>query len=92
MDRATLALLSKEALIALLLAPEARLAELERRLGLNGSNSGKPPSSDGLEKLPRVRSLRVRTERKSGVQEGHPGKTLELSATPDVVVSHYPSA
>jgi Family of unknown function (DUF6444) len=28
----------------------ARVAELERRLGLNSSNSGKPPSSDGLSK------------------------------------------
>jgi transposase len=28
----------------------ARIAELERRLGLNSSNSGKPPSSDGLKK------------------------------------------
>lgn len=26
----------------------ARVAELERRLGLNSANSGKPPSSDGL--------------------------------------------
>ncbi len=36
----------------------ARIAELERRLGLNSSNSGKPPSSDGLKKPVRVRSLR----------------------------------
>ena len=35
-----------------------RPGELERRLGLNSSNSGKPPSSDGLNKLPRVSSLR----------------------------------
>jgi transposase len=91
-DRAALALLSKEELIELLLAQEARLAELERRLGLNSSNSGKPPSSDGLKKPPRVRSLRVRTERKSGGQKGHPGKTLERSAAPDVVVDHYPPA
>jgi hypothetical protein len=42
--------LSKDELIALLLAQEARIAELERRLGLNSSNSGKPPSSDGLKK------------------------------------------
>ncbi len=28
-------------------ALRGRLAELERRLGLNSSNSGKPPSSDG---------------------------------------------
>jgi transposase len=33
-----------------------RLADLERRLGLNSSNSGKPPSSDGLKKPPRVSS------------------------------------
>jgi transposase len=26
----------------------ARVAELERRLGLNSSNSSKPPSTDGL--------------------------------------------
>ena len=39
----------------------ARLAELERRLGLNSRNSGKPPSSDGLKKPPRVRSLREPT-------------------------------
>jgi hypothetical protein len=37
----------RDALIALLLSQEARLAELERRLGLNSSNSGRPPSSDG---------------------------------------------
>jgi transposase len=29
-------------------APKAHLAELERRLALNSSNSSKPPSSDGL--------------------------------------------
>lgn len=36
----------------------ARVAELERRLGLNSSNSGKPPSSDGLRRPPRTGSLR----------------------------------
>ena len=41
----------------------ARLAELERRLGLNSRNSGKPPSSDGLKKPPRVGSLREPTGR-----------------------------
>src|SRR3954452_19658072 len=43
--------------IAVLLA---RVAELERGLGLTSSNSGKPPSSDGLHKPrrePRTRSL-----------------------------------
>jgi transposase len=34
----------------------ARIAELERRLGLDSSNSGKPPSSDGLKKSNRSHS------------------------------------
>ena len=64
MDRTALNQLSKDALIALLLAQEARIAELERRIGLNSSNSGKPPSSDGLKKPPRVSSLRERSGKK----------------------------
>jgi transposase len=36
---------AQQAQIVVLLA---RVGELERRLGLNSSNSGKPPSSDGL--------------------------------------------
>jgi hypothetical protein len=35
----------------------ARLVELERRLGLNGSNN-RPPSSDGLKKPAPISSLR----------------------------------
>ena len=91
MDRTALNQLSKDALIALLLAQEARIAELERRLGLNSSNSGKPPSSDGLKKPPRVSSLRERSGKKTGGQLGHPGETLRRSETPDAVVDHYPA-
>jgi transposase len=36
-----------------------RIAELERRLGLNSSNSSRPPSSDGLAR--RTQSLREKT-------------------------------
>ena len=68
----------------------ARVAELERRLGLNSSNSG-TPSSDGLKKPVRVRSLRERSDKKSGGQKGHPGETLRRSETPDAVIDHYPS-
>lgn len=99
MDRAALSQLSKDELIALLLgqqarllAQEARIAELERRLGLNSSNSGKPPSSDGLKKPPRVSSLREPSGKKSGGQKGHPGETLRRTETPDTTIDHYPQA
>src|SRR5271166_5943681 len=70
----------------------ARLAELERRLGLNSSNSGKPPSSDGLKKPVRVSSLRQPSDKKSGGQKGHPGETLRRTEAPDAVIEHYPPA
>src|SRR3954470_15375863 len=70
-----------------------RVAELERRLGLNSSNSGKPPSSDGLGKPPReprTRSLREASGKPSGGQKGHKGETLRQVAEPDTTVDHYP--
>ena len=67
-----------------------RIAELERRLGLNSSNSGKPPSSDGLKKRRCTASLRERSGRKPGGQKNHPGSTLARSATADAVIDHYP--
>ena len=72
---------------------QARVAELERRLGLNSSNSGKPPSSDGLGKPPReprTRSLREASGKPSGGQKGHKGETLRQVAKPDTTVDHYP--
>jgi transposase len=69
-----------------------RLAELERRLGLNSSNSGKPSSSDGLKKPPRVSSLRESSGKRTGGQKGHPGETLCQVETPDATIDHYPEA
>jgi transposase len=103
MDRAALNELTKGSLIELLLAQEARhaaeravlrerIAELERRLGLNSGNSGKPPSSDGLKKPPRVGSLRQPSGKPSGGQPGHLGKTLRRTETPDTTIDHYPQA
>ena len=89
---------SREELIALVATQaaeiaslRARIAELERRLGLDSTNSSKPPSSDGLKKPPRVKSLREPSRRPSGGQKGHPGKTLRQVELPDAVVDHYPA-
>jgi transposase len=89
-DHPALSQLSKDDLIALLLAQGERIAELERRLGLNSGNSGKPPSSDGLKKPVRVSSLREKSGKKTGGQPGHPGKTLRQTETPDAIIDHFP--
>jgi hypothetical protein len=90
---------SREELIAVIAAQaaeiaalKAHIAELERRLGLNSSNSGKPPSSDGLKKPPRVTSLREHSGKKPGGQKGHDGETLRQVAEPDIIMDHFPQA
>lgn len=65
-----------------------RIVELERRLGLNSNNSGKPPSSDGLKKPVRIQSLREKSGKKCGGQLGHQGSTLEQVGNPDSI-EHY---
>ena len=79
-----------EVLVAENTALRTRVAELERRLDLNSTNSSKPPSSDGLEKPPRVRSLREPSGMKSGGQKGHKGETLKQIVDPQHVVDHHP--
>jgi transposase len=68
---------------------EARVAELERRLGRNSGNSSVPPSKDPLDAP--SRSMRRKTGRRPGKQPGSPGSTLRLVDNPDEVVEHLPS-
>lgn len=66
----------------------AKIAELEKRLNKNSSNSSKPPSGDGLSKPPRTTTLRQKGENKSGGQPGHKGETLKQTQTPDKIERH----
>lgn len=68
----------------------AEVAELRRQLGQNSQNSSRPPSSDSPSVKPAPKSLRGRSGRRPGGQDGHPGSTLARVADPDEVVRHEP--
>src|SRR6059036_3192311 len=67
----------------------ARIKELEDHLAKDSRTSSKPPSSDGLARLPR-RSRRSSGKHPGG-QAGHPGSTLAMVEQPDEVVRHRPT-
>ena len=68
------------------------MAELERRLGKDSSNSSMPPSSDGLRKPSRVerRADERAEDRRPGKQPGAPGAHLAQVEEPDEVAWHVP--
>jgi transposase len=66
----------------------SRIEELERQLALNSGNSSKPPSSDGLRKKSKNRSLREFSRHKLGGQIGHKGDTLKQTDNPDITLTY----
>src|SRR4030095_2860934 len=70
---------------------EARIEDLQARLGMSSKNSSKPPSSDGLAK-PAPRSLREKSGRGPGRPKGQAGFTLEPVADPTHRRRHEPHA
>ena len=67
----------------------ARVKELEGQQATNSHNSSKPPSSDGLARVPR--SLRGTSGKKPGGQPDHRGTHLRLVDTPDQVMVQRPT-
>ena len=65
----------------------ARIAELEHRK--NSNNSSIPPSKDE-NRVKRNQSLREKSGRKPGGQEGHKGNMLKMTEHPDGITKHIP--
>ncbi|KKG10832.1 transposase [Methanosarcina sp. 2.H.T.1A.6] len=61
-----------------------RLIALESRLNQNSRNSSRHPSTDFfIKEKPNPKSLRKKSGKKAGGQEGHQGTTLEMTNDPD---------
>jgi transposase len=65
---------------------EQRVAHLEAILAKDSHNSSKPPSSNGFKRPPQ--SLRVKSGKRPGGQQGHEGITLRQVENPDHIEIH----
>jgi transposase len=77
-----------ERLTARVAGLEAEVAELRRRLGMDSSNSSKPPSQDGLSRQKRSSG---RSGGKRGKPFGAPGTTMRLVDDPDEAIDCLPA-
>lgn len=77
-----------EALCDLVLELQEKLKKLENQIARDSHNSSKPPSSDGLKRIPKTRSLRKKSNNNTGGQKGHRGATLNKVDKPDHIEEH----
>jgi transposase len=75
-----------EQMQAQIAALSQQVKDLQERLAKDSHNSSLPPSSDRFGH--QGKSLRKKSEKKSGGQEGHVGNTLRFSEKPDEVIEH----
>lgn len=79
--------------LAALSQANALIEQLKGQAAKDSHNSSKPPSSNGFkEPVRKTQSLRGTSEKKSGGQAGHQGKTLMMVASPDEIVALSPKA
>lgn len=67
-----------------ILEHQEKIRDLEGKRKLDSQNSSQPPSSDRFRTSPR--SLRTKSGKKPGGQEGHPGQTLCQVQEPDEII------
>ncbi len=68
-------------LLATVALLQKQVTDLEQQVNQNSRNSSRPPSSDGLKKLPAI----PKQKKKHGGQQGHKGNTLKMVEHPDDV-------
>src|SRR6266849_346802 len=64
-----------------------QVKSLQERQAKDSHNSSLPPSSDRF--THKTKSLRKKSEKKSGGQEGHQGASLHWSSTPDEIIEKH---